>query len=157
MQVAFALNGLPTVALVDDEELKAWRINRLHAAEKKLTKGNRTAFGKLLGYKDGSYVRQMVRGKRAITEKLIRDIEAMRGMRGWFSASQEDSELVAQIRAELRAREIPEDTLRGILQIVQGCPARRSGESEKVAAVRAESMSTAIDPTAAPVADATEL
>ena len=65
-------------------DLQKWRIGRLEAAIEKLTGGNKTAFGRLLGYKDGGHVRQMVAGTRPITEKTIRHIEQMAGMANWF-------------------------------------------------------------------------
>ncbi|KAK53998.1 peptidase S24-like protein [Bordetella bronchiseptica OSU054] len=58
---------------------------RLQAAVDHVSKGNKTDFGRRLGYKDGAFVRQMVGGIRPVTEKTIRAIESMPGMRGWFS------------------------------------------------------------------------
>ena len=65
-------------------ELKAYRIERLSQAAKKMDDGNITLFGKRLGYVDGAFVRQMLKGTRPITEKTIRKIEEWRGMKGWF-------------------------------------------------------------------------
>ena len=56
----------------------------------RLTGGDRTAFGRRLGMKDGAYVRQMLSGKRAISEKTIRHIESIPGMRGWFTQAEGD-------------------------------------------------------------------
>ena len=56
----------------------------------RLTGGDRTAFGRRLGMKDGAYVRQMLSGKRAISEKTIRHIESIPGMRGWFTQADGD-------------------------------------------------------------------
>ena len=56
----------------------------------RLTGGDRTAFGRRLGMKDGAYVRQMLSGKRAISEKTIRHVESIPGMRGWFTQAEGD-------------------------------------------------------------------
>jgi predicted ATP-grasp superfamily ATP-dependent carboligase len=40
--------------------------------------------------KDGAYVRQMLSGKRAISEKTIRHVESIPGMRGWFTQAEGD-------------------------------------------------------------------
>jgi phage repressor protein C with HTH and peptisase S24 domain len=70
--------------------IEKWRIERLCAAirelapDEKRPEGNKTAFGKMLGHKDGGHVRQMISGARPITEKTIRQIEEFPGMAGWF-------------------------------------------------------------------------
>jgi len=50
-----------------------------------LTLGDRSAFGRRLGFKDGAFIRQMLNGSRAVSEKTIRHIESIPGMRGWFT------------------------------------------------------------------------
>jgi len=65
-------------------DTEKWRIERLVAAIDDLDGGNKTAFGRRLGYKDGGHVRQMCAGTRPITEKTVERIEAMPGMTGWF-------------------------------------------------------------------------
>ena len=50
-----------------------------------LTFGDRSAFGRRLGFKDGAFIRQMLNGSRAVSEKTIRHIESIPGMRGWFT------------------------------------------------------------------------
>lgn len=70
---------------MNELELAQQRIEALRAAIDKVCEGNRTAFGRRLGYKDGAFVRQMLSGDRPITEKTIRAIEGIPGMRGWFS------------------------------------------------------------------------
>jgi hypothetical protein len=113
---------------VDEAETILWRIERLQAAIDALTGGNVTAFGAMLGYKDGAFVRQMLSGTRAISEKTVRKIEAQRGMARWFSEDRADpaaGELSAQIRAEIAARDVPEQVLRTILAMLQGFPLRQ--------------------------------
>ncbi|MBW9102916.1 S24 family peptidase [Paraburkholderia phenoliruptrix] len=73
---------------MNELELAQQRIEALRAAIEKVSEGNRTAFGRRLGYKDGAFVRQMLSGDRPVTEKTIRAIEAIPGMRGWFSKHQ---------------------------------------------------------------------
>lgn len=46
--------------------------------------GGKAALGRLLGYKDGAFVRQMIAGERPITEKTIRLVHEKPGLSGWF-------------------------------------------------------------------------
>ncbi|MBR8084607.1 MULTISPECIES: S24 family peptidase [Burkholderia cepacia complex] len=79
---------------MNELELARARIAALKAAIDKLCDGNKSAFGRRLGYKDGAFVRQMLSGERPISEKTIRAIEGLAGMRGWFAAFT-DSEAAA--------------------------------------------------------------
>ncbi|MDF3939947.1 S24 family peptidase [Achromobacter denitrificans] len=69
---------------MNEIELNEFRIGRLSAAVDHVSNGNKTDFGRRLGYKDGAFVRQMLSGIRPVTEKTIWAIEAMPGMKGWF-------------------------------------------------------------------------
>lgn len=69
---------------MNEIELNEFRIARLAAAVDHVSKGNKTDFGRRLGYKDGAFVRQMLSGIRPVTEKTVWAIEAMPGMKGWF-------------------------------------------------------------------------
>lgn len=71
---------------MNDTALQSYRRQRLQAAVNRLTGGNVTAFGRLVGYQDGAFVRQMISGDRAVSEKTVRAIEELRGMDGWFAA-----------------------------------------------------------------------
>ncbi|CUJ80950.1 S24 family peptidase [Achromobacter sp. 2789STDY5608628] len=71
---------------MNEVELNEHRMDRLAAAIEHACKGNKTEFGRRLGYKDGAFVRQMLSGIRPVTEKTVRAIEDMPGMRGWFDA-----------------------------------------------------------------------
>ncbi len=62
-----------------------YRIERLQAAVNKQCDGNVSAFGRLLGYKDGAFVRQMLAGTRAISEKTVDAVERIPGLENWFS------------------------------------------------------------------------
>ena len=78
---------------MNEVELNEFRMGRLSAAVDHVSKGNKTDFGRRLGYKDGAFVRQMLSGIRPVTEKTVWAIEAMPGMKGWFDV--EGSEAVA--------------------------------------------------------------
>lgn len=69
---------------MNEVELNEFRMGRLSAAVDHVSNGNKTDFGRRLGYKDGAFVRQMLSGIRPVTEKTIWAIEAMPGMKGWF-------------------------------------------------------------------------
>jgi hypothetical protein len=47
--------------------------------------GNKADFGRACGFRDGAYIGQMLRGDRAIGERVIEAIEAKTGHRGWFA------------------------------------------------------------------------
>lgn len=65
---------------------QGWRRARLAALAEHDEFRGRAPLGRALGYKDGAYIRQMIEGERAISEKTITAIETMRGGRfkGWF-------------------------------------------------------------------------
>jgi hypothetical protein len=121
---------------VDAEQLNTWRINRLRAAIDKLTDGNATAFGQLLGFKDGAYIRQMLSGTRPISEKFVLKLQARRGMADWFSPNGNAGPLEAQIKEELAAREIPEHVLSSVLVMLRGFPERNAPHDNQADADR---------------------
>lgn len=47
--------------------------------------GNKTAAGRALGFKDGAYIGQMLRGERPVTEKFATHVHDLPGLAGWFS------------------------------------------------------------------------
>ena len=63
--------------------LREWRIKRLAKAAE--AAGGKAALGRLLGYKDGAYIGQMIRGDRPITEELVAHLEGKAGFSRWFS------------------------------------------------------------------------
>ncbi len=71
------------------EEIQDFRRERLRAAIEHLCNGNESEFGRRLGYKDGAFVRQMLSGMKAISEKTVIKIEELPGMAGWFSKKDE--------------------------------------------------------------------
>jgi phage repressor protein C with HTH and peptisase S24 domain len=70
---------------MNETALQFYRRHRLEAAAARLAAGNISALGRLLGYRDGAFVRQMLSGNRAVSDKTVRAIESIRGMEGWFS------------------------------------------------------------------------
>ncbi|MBO9678938.1 MAG: S24 family peptidase [Acidovorax sp.] len=70
---------------MDESQIQELRRARLADAVKKLCGGNVASFGRLLGYGGGAFVRQMLLGSRAISDKTVRRIESLRGMQDWFS------------------------------------------------------------------------
>ena len=47
--------------------------------------GGKAPAGRKLGYKDGAFVGQMLRGERPITEKTVLAVHALSGYAGWFN------------------------------------------------------------------------
>jgi hypothetical protein len=89
---------------MNELEIQALRVARLREAIDKVSAGNKTAFGRRLGYADGAFIRQMLSGDRAVTEKTIRQIEALPGMTEWFASMGEKNqdELTANERSSSR-------------------------------------------------------
>lgn len=75
-----------TIADMGEPDIQEFRRGRLSDAIDFASGGDRSAFGRKLGYKDGAFVRQMLSGTRAISEKTVRAIEALPGMNGWFAS-----------------------------------------------------------------------
>jgi len=85
LQAANATVARATILAMNELELQRYRAARMEAAIEKFSAGNKSEFGRRLGYKDGAFIRQMLSGDRPIREKTISAIEALPGMRGWFS------------------------------------------------------------------------
>jgi hypothetical protein len=116
-----------TVPGMDEAELILWRIERLQDAIDHLDQGNKSAFARRFGYMDGAFIRQMLSGKRPISDKFIRKVQEQRGMEGWFNdrGYAHLSPLEAQILAELRSRDVPDHVLSGVLALIQGFPEKK--------------------------------
>lgn len=65
-----------------------WRKERLEALAKAI--GGRPALAKLMGHANDSYIGQMIRGGRPITEKTVNLAEEVTGKFGWFLVGRED-------------------------------------------------------------------
>lgn len=48
--------------------------------------GSADAFGRLLGYMNGGYVREALTGKKPVREALVERVHRVKGMEGWFAA-----------------------------------------------------------------------
>ena len=59
-----------------------WRQERLTELARK--KGGKAVLGRLLGFRDGAYIGQMIDGHRPITEKMIDKVQALHGLGNWF-------------------------------------------------------------------------
>lgn len=73
---------------MNEYEIQDHRKERLQAAVTLFRvegKGGATGLGKAIGYKDGAFIRQMLSGKRAVSEKTVYLIEALPGMEDWFT------------------------------------------------------------------------
>lgn len=66
-----------------NEATDKWRRERLQALSDKYE--GHAPLGRAMGYKDGAYVRQMIAGERAISEKTINKAERLPGCAGWFA------------------------------------------------------------------------
>ncbi|MDP9902632.1 S24 family peptidase [Variovorax ginsengisoli] len=65
------------------QNFASFRRARLEQLADKL--GGKATLGRKLGYKDGAFVGQMIRGERPITEKTLAAVHALPGFKGWFS------------------------------------------------------------------------
>ncbi|AHN74706.1 hypothetical protein DA70_09710 [Pandoraea pnomenusa] len=96
---------------MNELEIQRWRIKRLEDAVEKVADGNRTEFGRRLGYKDGAFIRQLLGGSRPIREKTVNAIEALPGMKGWFSQNHSSGSATPGFQnveaAALGARRVP--------------------------------------------------
>lgn len=81
-------------------DLARLRIAALQAAIDHISEGNKTAFGRRIGYKDGAFVRQMLSGERPITEKTIRTIEQIPELKGWFAKFEENEAAATQSKSK---------------------------------------------------------
>jgi len=72
------------------KQIQAWRVQRLQAMARK--EGGNSALGRRLGYRDGAFVGQMLRGERPISERTVLAIHDLPGYAGWFDDSQQQEE-----------------------------------------------------------------
>ena len=72
------------IALTQEE-----RIARLQVGVTRV--GGKAALGRALGYKDGAFVGQMLRGERPITEKTMQAASAVRALQDLFSWTPSDA------------------------------------------------------------------
>lgn len=87
LQVANALVAPATVDSMDEQAIQEWRAKRLAAMVAR--EGGKAPAGRKLGYRDGAFVGQMLRGDRPITEKTVLAAHALSGYAGWFDVPAE--------------------------------------------------------------------
>lgn len=68
---------------MNERQLQQWRIQRL--TEMAAKAGGNALLGRMLGYKDGAYIGQMLRGERPISEKFVIAAHEKPGFSGWFN------------------------------------------------------------------------
>lgn len=68
---------------MNESEIQVKRIERLAAMVER--EGGKAAAGRKLGYRDGAFVGQMLRGERPITEKTVLAVHGLSGYAGWFA------------------------------------------------------------------------
>lgn len=85
-------------AKMNELDLNTQRIALLRSAIDKVASGNVSEFGRRLGYKDGAFVRQMLGAIRPVSEKTIRAVEALPGLKGWFDQPRPAKVVRAQTR-----------------------------------------------------------
>lgn len=66
-------------------DLSEYRRQRLAELVRVKFAGNKAEAGRALGFRDGAYVSQMLKGIRPITEKFIAGAHAATGLAGWFN------------------------------------------------------------------------
>lgn len=82
-QAAFAHRAVITISRVAvNPDKQAFRLARLVDAVVRY--GTEDALGVKIGYKNGAFVRQMLRDIRPISEKTVAKIEALPGMEAYF-------------------------------------------------------------------------
>jgi hypothetical protein len=68
-----------------DDPIQAQRKTRLRELLEQKYDGDKAALGRALDFRDGSYIGQLLRGERPITEKLVAKIHTKDGCAGWFA------------------------------------------------------------------------
>ena len=59
--------------------------------------GGKAPLGRMLGYRDGAFISQMVSGIRPITEKTVEACEALPGYAGWFTRHERNQSLSPEL------------------------------------------------------------
>lgn len=72
---------------MDREQTVEYRKKRLQDFIDLKYARSKAALGRALGYRDGAFVGQMLRGERPITEKTIDQIHALPGGKAWFAGA----------------------------------------------------------------------
>ncbi|WP_370682148.1 hypothetical protein [Comamonas sp. GB3 AK4-5] len=70
--------------------------------------GGKAPLGRMLGYRDGAFVSQMISGLRPITEKTVAACEALPGYAGWFSRHEKNQSLSPELLSFLSKQDTNE-------------------------------------------------
>lgn len=95
--VAFATDNASSVCYVSERYAPAMSAEQVQKHRRKRLEeavgvaGGKAPLGRLLGYKDGAFVGQMLRGERPVTEDTVHKLESKPGFRSWFGASKENT------------------------------------------------------------------
>lgn len=115
---------------MDLEQIMAARHAVLETAVTKV--GSKAALGRRLGYLDGAFVGQMLRGKRPITEKTMASLLALPGMSRLTEAS-------ASTDAPSSAQQVSPPTPAQIVDALAGAAPERRAELAQVVALLLQS------------------
>jgi len=74
---------------MNERNIQSWRVQRLQAMVER--EGGKSALGRKLGYRDGAFVGQMLRGERPISEKTVFAVHKLPGYGGWFDIAKADN------------------------------------------------------------------
>jgi len=70
--------------IMTEDQLQERRRTALQAATMKFRNGVQ-GLGAALGYSNGEFLKQMLKGRRRVTEKTVAKIEALPGFEGWYA------------------------------------------------------------------------
>lgn len=104
---------------MNEEELNAFRARRLSDLLRERFDGNKVALGKALGYSSGAFVRQMIDGDRAVSEKTVLKIHALHGCKGWMDLPAQQTSSPSS-GAQEHSRSAPEPIAARITKDIQG-------------------------------------
>jgi len=95
---------------MDAQSLQTYRVSRLEALVQR--EGGKAALGRRLGYKDGAFIGQMLRGDRPISEKTMQLVDSLPGCKGWFNGANQGHTATETTSKLPEALEIMADALR---------------------------------------------
>jgi hypothetical protein len=101
--------------MTENSEQK-WRQERL--TELARIKGGKAVLGRLLGFRDGAYIGQMIDGHRPITEKLIDKVQGLHGLGTWFFKDANQYQPPVAREAWPQAPKTPRECLDGLEAIL---------------------------------------
>ncbi len=87
LQASNAIPCASSLCCMLSDDIQEFRRRRLREAVDFVCLGNENHFGRLLGYKDGAFIRQMLGESKSITEKTVAKVEQLPGLEGWFSVN----------------------------------------------------------------------